>query len=187
MRFWALAASAILSITAEAAAQNSVVQPVRRERDSKFIVVVGDEAPTFQFVNEDGDTIDSDLLRGQVTVLQFAASWCPFSQAQIEDYQRAIWDKYGNKEGFYMIIVCEDTEDGRAEFLRQRESNKIRMPFAFDNNETIYRLFATPNGSVTRTVVITPDWRIAQLHDKHTWRNMHRLRHCVRRLLTKVR
>lgn len=158
--------------------------PVRRERDSRFIISVGDEAPAFQFVDNDGDTIDSDILRGQVVVLLFAASWCPFSQAQLIDLQDAIWDKYKMNQDFAMIIVCEDSEEDRAIFLKQREENGIRIPFAFDSNETVYRMFATPNGSVTRTVVITPDWRIAELQDKHTRKSMRNVRRCVRRQLS---
>lgn len=174
-----------MSIIAEAACSEAA--PVRRERDSRFIVSVDDEAPTFQFVSNEGDTIDSDILRGQVVVLLFAASWCPFSQAQLIDMQDAIWEKYKVNQGFAMFIVCEDSEENHAIFLRQRKENEIRIPFAFDANETIYRLFATPNGSVTRTVVIAPDWHIAGLHDKHTRQSMRKVRHCVRRLLSGMR
>lgn len=180
-------ACALMSIMAEATdAAYREAAPARRERDSKFIISIGDEAPTFQFVSNDGDTIDSDLLRGQVVVLLFAASWCPFSQAQLIDMQDAIWDKYEMKQDFAMIIVCEDSEEDHAIFLKQREENEIRIPFAFDANETVYRLFATPNGSVTRTVVITPDWRIAELQDKHTRQGMRKIRRCVRRLLSGI-
>lgn len=178
-------ACALVSIVA--GATNAICReavPVRRERDSRFIISVGDEAPAFQFVDNDGDTIDSDILRGQVVVLLFAASWCPFSQAQLIDLQDAIWDKYKMKQDFAMIIVCEDSEEDRAIFLKQREENGIIIPFAFDSNETVYRMFATPNGSVTRTVVITPDWRIAELQDKHTRKSMRNVRRCVRRLLS---
>lgn len=177
-----------MSIMAEAAtATRQDAPPVRRERDSRFIVSVGDEAPTFQFVSNDGDTIDSDILRGQAVVILFAASWCPFSQAQLIDMQNAIWDKYKMRQDFSMVIICEDTEEDHAIFLRQRKENGIRVPFAFDTNETIYRLFATPNGSVTRTVVITPDWRIAELHDKHTRQSIRKVRRCVRHLLSGIK
>lgn len=159
---------------------------VRRERNSRFIVREGDEAPTFQIVTNDGDTIDSDILRGQVVVLQFAASWCPFSQAQVVDYQELIYDRYKADANFAMFLICEDVEEDRPTFLSQREERGISIPYTIDSVESIYRLFVTPNGSVTRTVVIGPDWRIVQLHDMHTWRGMHQIRKCVGRLLKKM-
>ena len=153
-----------------------------RERDSRFIVRIGDEAPTFQFVTNEGDTIDSDMLRGQVVVLQFAASWCPFSQAQLVDHQKRIWERYRHGGNFAMYVICEDSEADRSIFIAQRKENGIDIPYTFDSDECHYRLFVTPKGSVTRTVVISPEWRIAELHDIHTWRDMSEIRRCVRKL-----
>lgn len=176
---------AILTL-ATAAATESSAQTARRERDSKFIVREGDDAPAFELVTCEGDTLDSDMLRGQVVVLQFAASWCPFSQAQLVDHQERIWDKYSGDPAFAMIIICEDAPEDRPTFLRQREDHGIRIPYSYDTAERIYRLFVTPNGSVTRTVVIGPDWRIAELQDKHTWKGMRSIARCVGRLLRKA-
>lgn len=178
---------ALLACTAGATASaESNTPPPRRERDSKFIVGEGDYAPTFQIVTNDGDTIDSDMLRGQVVVLQFAASWCPFSQAQVVDHQEVIFDKYKSDANFAMILICEDVEEDRPTFVSQREERGISIPYTFDSGERIYRLFVTPNGSVTRTVVIGPDWRIAELRDMHTWGGMRSIRRCVGRLLRKM-
>ncbi len=153
-----------------------------RDRNSVFIVNVGDPAPTFQFVL-DGDTIDTDFLRGNVLLLQFAASWCPFSQAQLLDYQDYIWNKYKGKKDFSVLIICEDEPENRATFIDQQESQNLTMPYIFDTNQSIYRLFATPNGNVTRTIVVDKDWNIAYFHDAHTWKSFRRLRKTLRRML----
>lgn len=153
-----------------------------RDRGGYFIVREGDEAPRFSFVTVDGDTLDSDLLRGQVTVIQFAASWCPFSKAQVIDHQKYIWDKYKDTGRLAMYIVCEDDTADRASFALHLEDNGITIPYGFDENEQVYQLFCTPRGGVTRTVVITPDWHIAELHTYHTWADMRQIRKCVRRL-----
>ncbi len=155
---------------------------VKRERGSRFIIPIGAEAPCFQFVTNEGDTLDSDILRGQVVVLQFAASWCPFSQAQLVDQKKYVWDKYGDRESLSMFIICEDIAEDRPTFLRQREENNIDIPYVFDEGEEIYRLFVTPNGSVTRTVIIDKDWKIADLHDMHTLRDLFEIRRMVRKL-----
>lgn len=156
---------------------------VRRERGSRFVVQVGDAAPRFSFVTSTGDTLDTDFLLGQVVVLQFAASWCPFSPAQMWDHQRAVWDKHQGDAGFSMYIVCEDLPQDRAAFARLVDEVDIKIPYIVDDGERIYRLFVTPNGSVTRTVVIAPDRTIAYLSDRHSRRGVRHLRRTVRRLL----
>ncbi len=155
---------------------------VKRERGSRFIVPIGAEAPCFQFVTSEGDTLDSDILRGQVVVLQFAASWCPFSQAQLIDHKKYIWDRYRDRDDLSMFIICEDIAEDRPTFLRQREENGIDIPYVFDEGEEIYRLFVTPNGSVTRTVIIDKSWKIADLHDMHTLKDLFEIRRMVRKL-----
>lgn len=174
--------SLVIMLAAQCGGGDYAEAQVLRERNSRFIVHIGDEAPRFQFVTSDGDTLDSDLLRGQIVVLQFAASWCPFSQAQMEDHQKEIWDRYKDSPRFAMYLICEDEEKNRSNFERIIEEEGIEIPYSFDNDEQIYSLFVSSNGSVTRTVVISPDWKIADLHDIHTWRDMFEIRRCVRKL-----
>lgn len=156
---------------------------IKRERGSRFIVTEGQFAPLFSFVTNEGDTLDADLLRGQVVVLQFAASWCPFSAAQMVDYQKYLWKKHKGDDYFSIYIVCEDTQTGRHDFESLLHEQRINIPYAFDDNEHIYKLFVTPNGSVTRTIVIGPDWKIVSLYDKHTRRGLRKIRHSVDKLL----
>ncbi len=161
---------------------SEVSAQIKRERGSRFIIPIGADAPSFQFVTNEGDTLDTDFLRGQVVVLQFAASWCPFSQAQLIDHQKYIWAKYRQRESLSMFIICEDVPEDRPAFLKQREENNIDIPYIFDDNERIYRLFVTPNGSITRTVIIDKDWKIADLHDMHTMMDLLQIKRMVRKL-----
>lgn len=157
---------------------------VRRERGSEFVVKLGDPAPRFGFVTNTGDTLDTDFLHGQVVVLQFAASWCPFSATQMWDHQSAVWDAHRSDAGFAMYIVCEDRPENRDAFARLLAEEGIKIPYIVDDEERIYRLFVTPNGSVTRTVVIAPDRTIAYLSDRHSRRGVRHLRRTVRHLLS---
>lgn len=81
-----------------------------------------------------------------------------------------------------MFIICEDVPEDRPAFLKQREENNIDIPYIFDDNERIYRLFVTPNGSITRTVIINKDWKIADLHDMHTMIDLLQIKRMVRKL-----
>lgn len=179
---------------------------VHRERGSQFIVSVGDDCPRFSYVEHDdarptstapnesgapdpmgesdgGDVIDTDFLRGQVVMLQFCASWCPFSQAQLVDEQWRIARRYGRNPDLRILLVCEDTPADRPEFLRQRAERGIDMPLTFDDGERIYRQFVTPNGSVTRTVLVDRRGVIAALYDVHTRMTRYQIRRDLRRML----
>lgn len=153
-------------------------------KDSRFIVRVGDKMPTFDFVLLNGDTLDTDYFYGQVVVLQFAASWCPFSQHQLMDADKRLWQRYKDRQDFAMLGVCEDKdEEGVREFIRQRTEHGITIPFTVDSAEQIYRKFVTPNGSVTRTILVDKKGVIADMHDIHTRRDARQIRRMVRYLL----
>lgn len=174
--------AALLAATATAALPTDA--QVRRERGSEFVVKLGDTAPRFGFATSAGDTLDTDFLHGQVVVLQFAASWCPFSAAQMWDHQSAVWAPHRSDAGFSMYIVCEDRPQDLDAFARLVAEEGIEIPYIVDADERIYRLFVTPNGSVTRTVVIAPDRTVAYLSDRHSRRGARQLRRTVRRLLS---
>ncbi len=152
----------------------------------QFIVKEGDEAPSFSYVAMDGDTLDTDFMRGRVTLLQFAASWCPFSQAQLLDIQEFIYDKYSSSAEFDIMVFCVDTtENAQSKFKEIIETDGVKLPYSYDRDNHIYNLFSTPKGNVTRSVIIDREWRIVELHDLHTWRNLKQMKRTVKRLLRK--
>ncbi len=158
-------------------------QEVRRERGSRFIVSVGDEMPRMSFVTSEGDSIDSDFLLGRVVVIDFCASWCPFSPSQMWYHERVLMERYRDVADFMMYVVCEDEGEGRAAFAGIVREEGITIPVVYDEGERLYGLFMTPRGSVTRTVVVGPDGRIAHLEDGHTRGGLRRIRRCVRGLV----
>ena len=152
----------------------------------QFIVKEGDEAPSFSYVAMDGDTLDTDFMRGRVTLLQFAASWCPFSQAQLLDIQEFIYDKYSSSAEFDIMVFCVDTTENAQSKLKEIiETDGVKLPYSYDRDNHIYNLFSTPKGNVTRSVIIDREWRIVELHDLHTWRNLKQMKRTVKRLLRK--
>lgn len=150
-----------------------------RERNSRFIVSQGDEMPHFSCTTLDGDQLDSDFLRGQVVLLQFVASWCPYSKAQMDDIEAQLWQRYSGTTDLMIIGLSEDIPQDTAEFRQIVAEKGITYPMAFDIDESIYRLFATPRGSVTRTVIFNRDGRIIALFDEHDRRTFRHLRKCI--------
>src|SRR5580698_6093915 len=54
---------------------------------------VGDAAPDFDLVAQDGSHVKLSSLRGQVVMLAFVTSWCPFSQAE-QPHLKALAEQY---------------------------------------------------------------------------------------------
>lgn len=158
-------------------------QKIIRDRESKFIVNIGDEFPRFEYVTSEGDTLNSDFLRGQTTLIQFAAAWCPFSRDQLKYIEKNIWKEHHNNTHFELICFCVDQESDIANFKEIVESDNLTFPISYDPEERIYRLFVTPQGSVTRSVIIDKQGRIAYLSDAFDKRNFRRTAKVVNKLL----
>lgn len=173
----------IIPLLAATTACGSLFAQDKRMRDGKFIVAVGDDMPTFSFTTIDGETLDSDFLRGQITVLHFAASWCPFSKQQIADYQKHIWSRNSDNYNLSVIGFSIDTPSDTVLFRKGIAELGATYPFAFDNGERIYNLFATPKGSATRTIITDTNGKIAFLSHEHTRRSLRKVKKAVARLL----
>lgn len=169
---------ALLTIAATLATSIATAQ-YNRERDSQFIVSVGDEMPHFSYTTLDGDELDSDFLHGQVVLLQFVASWCPYSKAQLDDIEAKLWQQYSANSDFMVVCFSEDLPQDTATFRQLIADKGITYPTAFDTDEHIYRLFVTPHGSVTRTIVFGRDGRIAAMFDEHDRRTFRQLRKSI--------
>ena len=69
--FYFLISSLYLSVSAQ-------------EMDNRgYIVKLGQQAPKFEFKLLSGDTINNDVLKGKVVVLQFTGSWCSVCRKEI--------------------------------------------------------------------------------------------------------
>lgn len=137
-----------------------------RERDSRFIVQVGDELPHFSYITTEGDELDSDFLRGQVVLIHFAASWCPISVTMRDDVQNKLLTKYADEELSVLCVNIDEPKD-TALFVKMLKEEGITYPVVLDCEERVYRNFVTPKGSVTRSIVIGKDGRIVYMSDEY--------------------
>lgn len=158
--------------------------PYRRDDDGHFILNIGDEMPSFEYVTLDGDTLDSDFLRGQVCIIEFIASWCPFGKGQMKAVEDLIWRKYKGKTSDLSILgFTEDFPQDTAQFRNLIHEKGISYPFCFDTDERIFKLFVTPKASVTRLIIIDRDGRVVSLEDEFYRDTFKRTRKTIKRLL----
>lgn len=157
---------------------------ISRERGSRFVVNVGDEVPHFSYTTIDGDEGDSDFMKGQVVLIHFAASWCPISATQRRDVQEELIDSFGDND-FSVLCVSVDEPKDTALFVKMLKEESISYSVVLDYEERLYREFVTPKGSVTRSVVIGRDGRIAYLTDEYNRKKAKEIKKVIVRELKK--
>ncbi|MDD2911177.1 MAG: TlpA disulfide reductase family protein [Petrimonas sp.] len=130
-------------------------------RDTGFIVAVGDPAPDFQIHYQDGNTQSLISLRGKVVLIQFAASWCKVCQDIMPLMEREFNLRYKSHPDFTLFAVCRgQTPEEVQQFA---EKVKVTYPLTLDEDESIFRLYALAKAGVTRNVLIDKDGKIVYL------------------------
>ncbi len=128
--------------------------------DRGYIVKTGDKIPEFVMEFPDGSQIISEDLLGNVTMLQFTASWCSVCREEMPHIEKEIWKIY-KKVGIKVIGIDRDEP---AEIVKKfAKEVKVTYPIALDPEADIFALFADRNSGVTRNVIIDTDGTIVFL------------------------
>jgi|HubBroStandDraft_1064217.scaffolds.fasta_scaffold38072_2 peroxiredoxin len=112
---------------------------------------VGDAAPDFDLVAQDGSHVKLSSLRGSVVMLAFVTSWCPFSEAE-QPNLKALADDYAGKN---VKVVAVDIKEGDAGY--RKYVDRVKMPFPVLRDTT---------GDVT--AAFTPDHAQPAIKDRST-------------------
>jgi thiol-disulfide isomerase/thioredoxin len=99
----------------------------------------------------EGKIYDFGENRGQVTLINFWASWCPPCIAEMPDLQR-LYDDYGNKMSF--LFVARDQEDKVEAFL---ENKGYKLPVYYERGLVPRQLYY---GGIPTTFIIDKEGRI---------------------------
>ena len=122
-------------------------------------VKVGDSLPSFVVTNKAGMQIKSQDLKGSVVLLNFFATWCPPCRQELPRLQKEIWDRWGNREDFEVLVLArEEGWDKLDPFIK---NNEYTFPFYPDLKREVFSLFA--DSSIPRNVLIDKEGKIAYL------------------------
>jgi peroxiredoxin len=109
-----------------------------KEDPSGCRLIVGDGLPDFEVEMNDGSIISSDSLKGSVSVIMFFHTSCYDCQQTLPVMQR-VYDEYSSKGIIFLLISrAQSQEDVESYF----EQNALNMPFAGQENRTVYDKFA---------------------------------------------
>lgn len=134
-------------------------QQAREQREQAValssLTKVGEIAPEFSVVADDGSAVESDNLRGKVVVLNFFATWCGPCLQELPHLDE-LWNEFGENKKFAMIAIGrEETPQSVADFKSRR---RLTLPMAADPDRTVYNRYATER--IPRTYLIARDGTI---------------------------
>lgn len=110
---------------------------------------VGDIAPGFELVSTDGKAYKLSDFRGQVVLLNFWATWCPYCKDEMPIMQD-MHEEYGDKG---LLILAVDIGETKAEVESFMRELGLTFPALLDRDSQVYRLYNKSNG-IPQTYII---------------------------------
>lgn len=142
------------------------------EKDTGYIVNVGDEVPDVLLQLTDNKTVRLSDLRGKVVVLQFTASWCSVCRKEMPHLENEVW--LPNKDKNFVLIGV-DYDEPLEKVIDFKKTMNTSYPMALDPGGEIFAQFAKKRSGVTRNVVIDQNGKIVfltRLFDKNEFEAM---------------
>ena len=103
--------------------------------------MIGQQAPLFQLESTDGKIYSLEKLKGKYIVIHFAATWCPFCNAEAP-YLEELHQNYKNKNVQVFII---DVKEDKALVEKLIERFRFSFPVLLDTNGAVSARYA-PEG-----------------------------------------
>ena len=144
-----------------------------QEMDERgYIVRLGQLAPRFEFELLSGDTINNDVLKGKVVVLQFTGSWCSVCRKEMPHLEEEVWQQFKDDDFILIGIDLREDEVTANEFAN---AMGVTYPMASDLDSRLFDLFAGPKQGVTRNIVLDKKGEIiflTRLYDRAEFEEM---------------
>ena len=128
--------------------------------DRGYIVNIAEKSPDFILDFPDGSQISLKDLKGQVTLLQFTASWCHVCREEMPHIEKEIWKVYKN---IGLNVIGIDRDEPAEVVTSFAKEVQVTYPLALDPGADIFALFADRDSGVTRNIILGPDGKIVFL------------------------
>ena len=148
--------------------------------DRGYIVNVAEKSPDFILDFPDGSQISLKDLKGQVTLLQFTASWCSVCREEMPHIEKEIWKVYKNMGLNVIGIDRDEPAEVVTSFAKEMQ---VTYPLALDPGADIFALFADRDSGVTRNIILGPDGKIVFLTRLFEIQEFNKMKRVIHNLL----
>jgi peroxiredoxin len=160
-----LAATLACSQPASSPADLAAASPSVLVTDDMGSPHLGDTAPDFDLVDQNGAHVTLASLRGSVVVLAFVTSYCPFSQAAQPSLVE-VAREYASRGVKVVAVDVKETDDAYRQYL-----GRMAMPFPVLRDadgavSTSYTPAKAQPGVVDRTQVVVTSKLVIDKHGK---------------------
>jgi peroxiredoxin len=100
--------------------------------------MIGQPAPLFELKGIDDKTYSLDQLKGKYVVIHFAATWCPFCNAEAP-FLEELYQNYQNRNVRVLIV---DVKEDKSLVEKSLERFRFSFPVLLDTNGAISAKFA---------------------------------------------
>ena len=98
------------------------------------------QAPNFTVLNQQGDEVSLDSMKGKPIILNFWTSWCTYCNQEMPDFEKA-YEKYGEEINFMIINSTTDSKETMAKAEAYIENHGFDLPFYFDTTGQATKLY----------------------------------------------
>jgi len=148
--------------------------------DRGYIVNVAEKSPDFILDFPDGSQISLKDLKGQVTLLQFTASWCHVCREEMPHIEKEIWKVYKN---IGLNVIGIDRDEPAEVVTSFAKEVQVTYPLALDPGADIFALFADRDSGVTRNIILGPDGKIVFLTRLFEIQEFNKMKRVIHNLL----
>jgi len=103
--------------------------------------MIGQSAPSFKLTGLDGKTYSLEQFRGKYVVIHFAATWCPFCNAEAPNLEQ-LYKTYKEKDVRVFIV---DVKEGEGLVTKSSQKFSFTFPILLDEDGTVSAKYA-PEG-----------------------------------------
>ena len=103
--------------------------------------MIGQSAPSFKLTGLDGKTYSLEQFRGKYVVIHFAATWCPFCNAEAPNLEQ-LYKTYKEKD---VQVFLVDVKEGEGLVTKSSQKFSFTFPILLDEDGTVSAKYA-PEG-----------------------------------------
>lgn len=142
---------------------------VNDDDGDKWSIRVGESAPTFEVVLDNGASVSTADLAGRKTMLVFFNTDCEDCRRELPEIQRVADQLAADGSGALAgqtpqgdavpRVICISRAEGAASVERYWALNGLTLPYSAQNDAAVYRLFA--ESLIPRVYIIGGDLKIS--------------------------